>query len=68
MTLKYDQLADALAKLKFPEQAGDAVPYANDGYMYSKDVGGKTELFYMNDSGGIALVPTMQRVRRCPNR
>lgn len=54
MTLKYDQLADALAKLKFPEQAGDAVPYANDGYMYSKDVGGKTELFYMNDSGGIA--------------
>jgi len=53
MTLKYDQLADALAKLKFPEQGSDPTPYANDGYMYSKDVAGVTELHYMDDSGDI---------------
>jgi hypothetical protein len=54
MTLKYDQLADALAKLKFPEQGSDPTPYANDGYLYAKDVGGVTELHYMDDSGDIA--------------
>jgi hypothetical protein len=53
MTLKYDQLADALAKLKFPEQGSDPVPYQNDGYMYSKDVAGVTELHYMNNNGAI---------------
>ena len=53
MTLKYDQLADALAKLKFPEQGSDPTPYANDGYLYSKDAGGVTELHYMDDSGDI---------------
>jgi hypothetical protein len=51
MTLKYNQVADALAKLKFPEQGSDPIPYANDGYLYSKDVAGRTELFYMDDLG-----------------
>lgn len=51
MTLKYNQVADALAKLKFPEQGSDPVPYANDGYLYSKDYSGRTELVYMDDLG-----------------
>lgn len=56
MTLKYDQVADALAKLKFPEQVSDPAPYTNDGYLYSKDSSGKTELFYMNDLGNITQI------------
>lgn len=56
MTIKYDQVADALAKLKFPEQASDPVPHANDGYLYAKDVSGITELHYMDDSGNVVRI------------
>jgi len=58
MTLKCNQLADALAKLKFPEQGSDPTSYPNDGYLYAKDVAGRTELHYMDDSGAVTQVTT----------
>jgi hypothetical protein len=42
--------------LKLDEQVSDPSPFANDGYLYSKDVGSRTELFYLDDSGQITQI------------
>jgi hypothetical protein len=39
--------------LKLPEQAGDPTAVSDDGYVYSKDAAGITELFYMDDAGTV---------------
>jgi len=42
--------------LKLVEQATDPVAHANDGYLYSKDVSGGTELFYMDNAGNVTEI------------
>jgi len=39
--------------LQFNEQGSDPTPTADDGYLYTKDVSGLTELFYMDSAGTI---------------
>ena len=43
-----------LDALKFDERGSDPLYYANDGYLYSKDIDGYTELYYLNDRGHVA--------------
>lgn len=40
-------------KVTLLEQASDPAASANEGYLYTKDDGGDTELFYRDDSGNI---------------
>ncbi len=42
--------------LKFPEVSGDPVAVLNDGYLYTKDDGGDTELYYLDDSGNAVQI------------
>lgn len=37
--------------LKLDEQSSNPSPFANDGYLFSKDVDGYTELFYLDNYG-----------------
>lgn len=39
--------------LKFDERGSDPSYFANDGYLYSKDIDGYTELHYLNDRGHV---------------
>ncbi len=42
--------------LKLPEADGNPIAVVNDGYLYSKDDGGDTELFYLDDSGNAVQI------------
>jgi len=42
--------------VQLPEQLSDPVFTGLDGYLYTKDVGGTTELFYMDSAGTVTQV------------
>lgn len=42
--------------IKFDERASDPTSFTNDGYLYSKDIDGYTELYYLNSSGHLAQI------------
>lgn len=45
-------------KVSLQEQAADPATVANLGYVYSKDVAGITELFYMDSAGTVKQITT----------
>lgn len=51
---KYGLLYTPLVRL--PEAASDPTAESNDGYLYSKDDAGDTELHYMDDSGNVVQI------------
>jgi len=42
--------------IKLPEQVSDPDTHANDGYLYTKDDSGDTELFYLDAAGNIVQI------------
>ena len=51
-------LVETDVAIKLPEQPGDPFPVIGDGYVYTKDVTGATELFYMDGVGAATQVTT----------
>lgn len=52
-TFSAGPILDATAALQFTERATDPTNVADNGFVYTKDVGGITELFYQDDGGQV---------------
>lgn len=61
----HDELAGEHSNVRMAEQASNPASVANKGFLFTKDVAGITELFYM-DSAGTALQITTNGVLNSP--